>query len=90
MKLSAHKDHEDYHPVAKYIKVLVDGKQESCVISFDTSTGEYTQTVYPFKIIDGELEVQPKQNDSLTFDITDCDVILIQDWYKRELSRRNI
>lgn len=91
MKLHAHKEHVDYHPIARYVKVLIDcGRTElERVVSFCTASGEYECYVYPFREnAEGELEIIKGQSDSLDFEINmDAHNDLVQSWYDRELRK---
>jgi len=101
MKLHAHKEHVDYHPIAPYVKVflgtipqgsgLLDcGRTElKGVFYFDISSGKYECYDYPLRVNEeGEAVIIKGQSDSLTFEIsiyTPDD--LINSWYDRELGK---
>jgi len=89
MKLHAHKEHVDYHPIAPCVKVLIDCGRTKLkrVISFCTASGEYECYAYPLRVnAEGEVVMIKGQSDSLYFEINmDAPDDLINSWYNREL-----
>jgi len=91
MKLHAHKEHVDYHPIVPYVKVFIDcGRTElKGVFYFDISSGEYECYDYPLRVNEeGEAVIIKGQSDSLTFEISIyAPDDLVRDWYDRELRK---
>lgn len=91
MKLHAHNDHLDYHPIAPYVEVTIDcGRTElNRVVSFCTASGEYECYADPLRVnAEGELEMIKEQSNSLTFEIsTEAPTDLVNSWYDRELRK---
>jgi len=94
MKLHAHKEHIDYHPIARYVKVLIDCGRTRLkrVVSFCTASGEYECYADPLRTnAEGELEMIKGQSDSLTFEIdAKAPSEIVNSWYDREITQRSL
>lgn len=93
MKLHAHIDHVDYHPIAGYVRVTIDcGRTElKKVISFNAFTGEYECYTDPLRVVNEMCEVFQGQSDSLSFEIyADAPSAIVNSWYDRELTQRKL
>ena len=91
MKLHAHKEHVDYHPIAPYVRVLIDcGRTElKRVVHFCTASGEYECYADPLRTnAEGESEMIKGQSNSLYFEISKAPDDLINSWYNRELGSK--